>query len=254
MSKFCQNCGKTLDDAVRFCDGCGAPQQVAEPQAPVATAEPKQGFDFKATFDKVVKEVKTFAIGFINRCKAEKKFLYTVIGIAAGVLVAIVLLALLIGGAQPESAIDNYIAASFKGSTSAVKKMVPKEYWEYYEDNYDEDLNDFLDDYKDNIEDTIDELKDEYGKNFKVTYKVRDKEKLSNKELKKIAEALADKYDLDEGKITAGYEIEIKMTIKGSEDDDTNKTTMTVIKYKGAWYLINAYEYGDDYRASFYFG
>ena len=29
MAKFCPSCGKSLDDAVQFCDGCGAPQNAA---------------------------------------------------------------------------------------------------------------------------------------------------------------------------------------------------------------------------------
>lgn len=250
MSKFCQNCGKALDDAVRFCDGCGAPQEATA--APATPAAPKQGFDFKATFDKVVTEVKTFAKGFVNRCKADKKFLYTVIGIAAGVLVAIVLLSLLIGGGGYKGAIDNYIAASFKGKSSAVKKMAPAEYWEYYEEKNGEDFDEYLENYEDNIEDTIDYLKDEYGDNFKVTYKVTKEKKLSGKKLEGIAEALADKYDIDEDKVSAGYELDVEMTIKGSEDDDENEVELTVIKYKGKWYLISWSKSGDNYRAYFY--
>ena len=34
MSKFCSNCGKALEDAARFCDGCGAAQAAQETAAP----------------------------------------------------------------------------------------------------------------------------------------------------------------------------------------------------------------------------
>lgn len=249
MSKFCQNCGKALDDAVRFCDGCGAPQQAEAPQA--APAAPKQDSDLKKTLNKAVTEVKTFANGFVNRCKADKKFLYTCLGVVAGVIVVIVLLSFLLGGGY-KSAIDNYIAASFKGKSSAVKKMAPAEYWDYYEEKYDTDFDEYLEDYEDNIEDTIDYLKDEYGDNFKVTYKIEKEKKLSDKKLEGIAEALADKYDIDEDKVTAGYELDVEMTIKGSEDDDENETELTVIKYKGSWYLISWSKSGDNYYAYFY--
>lgn len=30
MTKFCQNCGKTLEDNVQFCDGCGQSQEEAQ--------------------------------------------------------------------------------------------------------------------------------------------------------------------------------------------------------------------------------
>lgn len=43
MAKFCQSCGKQLEDNAQFCDGCGATQAAsgAAPQAaPVAKAAP----------------------------------------------------------------------------------------------------------------------------------------------------------------------------------------------------------------------
>ena len=38
MAKFCPSCGKSLDDAAPFCDGCGATQANAAPGAAPAAA------------------------------------------------------------------------------------------------------------------------------------------------------------------------------------------------------------------------
>lgn len=296
MSKFCQNCGKTLDDAMRFCDGCGAPQAAPQPapqqpvyqapqqpvyqapqqpvyqapqqpvyqapvqqpqyqpapKAPKAPKAPGKGFDF----NKVIDEVKTFANGLVNRCKADKKFMYQCIGIAAAALVVlIVLLALVFGGnGGMTKPIDNLIAITFKGKFEKIKDMAPAEYWEYMEEEYDLDIDDLIEEAEENADDMMDYYEDEYGDNIRVSYKVTDKKKLSDKKLEGIAEALADDYDLDEDKFTEAWELDVEMTIKGSEDDDEQENEMTVIKYKGKWYAITWYKSGDEYRASFMMG
>lgn len=41
---FCKNCGKQLDDTIRFCDGCGEPTADAQSQTP----PPQQGQQYTA--------------------------------------------------------------------------------------------------------------------------------------------------------------------------------------------------------------
>ena len=281
MSKFCNNCGKPLDDAMRFCDGCGAPQEAApqpvapqqpqyqppqaqqsvyyqppqavapqQPQYPVPQRQaPAKNSSFD--FNKLLGEVKTVCKGLINRCKVDKKFMYTCIGIAGGALLAIILLIVLLSGGGYTQPIDTLINVTFKGKVSQIKNLAPAEYWEYLEEEYDIEIDDIIDEAEDSFDDMMDYFEDEYGKNIRVTYKVVDKKKLSDKKIEGIAEALADKYDLDEDKFTDGYELEVEMTIKGSEDDDTDETEITVIKYKGKWYAITWSKSGSNYRADF---
>lgn len=274
MSKICQNCGNPLADEMRFCQNCGAPYQepVAppqpqfqqapqyqmppqyqpQPQQPAAPKAPKA--PKKANFDvtKIINSVKTFANGVVNRCKTDKKFMGICIGIAAGFLAVVVLLCVLLFSGGYTKPIDLYIDMTFEGKSSAIKKMAPADYWEWYEDEYDEDVNDIIEEYEEDVEDMLEYLEDEYGKNFRVTYKVTKKKALSDKKLEGIAEALADKYDLDEKKFTAGYDLELEVSIKGSEDDEEDEVDMSVIKYKGNWYLISWSKSGDEYYASFY--
>lgn len=254
MSKFCQNCGKELDEAMNFCDGCGAPQQAASQPAPVA-AEPEAP---KASFDlnKIIDEVKTFANGLVNRCKADKKFMYTCIGVAAAAVAVLVLLLCLVFGAGGgyTAPIDTLIDISFEGKVKKLKDLAPQEYWDWHEDTYNADIDDLIEEAEDNFDDMMEYYEEQYGDNIKVSYKVEEKKALSSRKLKGIAEALADKYDIDEDKVTAGYELEVEMTIKGSEDDDDDDSEMTVIKYKGKWYAISWYKSGSEYSASFLTG
>lgn len=48
MAKFCQSCGKSLDDNAQFCDGCGATVGAAAPNpaaAPGAAGSAQEVFD-----------------------------------------------------------------------------------------------------------------------------------------------------------------------------------------------------------------
>ena len=262
MSKFCQNCGKALGDADRFCDGCGAQQEEVTPvsqpeqQAPVATTEaPKTNIDVNKIVDKakeLLAKAKPLAEGVIERCKADKKYMYTCAGIAGGVLVVLVLLIVLLSsGGGYTKPIDTLIDVTFKGKVEKITDLAPEEYWEYLEEEYDVDIDDIIDEAEDNLDDTLDSLEDEYGDNIRVTYKVEKKKELSEKKVEGIVEALADEYDLDEDKFGTAYELDLEMTIKGSEDDDTDDSEITVIKYAGKWYMITWYKYDGEYRASF---
>ena len=150
--------------------------------------------------------------------------------------------------------IDNLIAITFKGKFEKIKDMAPAEYWEYMEDEYDLDIDEMIEEAEENADDMMDFYEEEYGDNIRVSYKITKKKELSDKKLEGIAEALADAYDLDEDKFTSAYELDVEMTIKGSEDDDEEENEMTVIKYAGKWYAITWYKSGDEYRASFMLG
>ena len=216
--------------------------------APVAApAKPQSSFDLNKVFD----QVKTFANGVVNRCKTDKKFLITCCGIAAAVVLVIILAIVLLGKPAYQKPIDTYISVMFKGKASKIKSLAPDAYWEYMEDEEDLDVDEFIEDYEDEWDDFIDEMEDEYGDNIRVTYKVEKVKDLSDKKVEKIAEALDEQYDIDEKSVKAAKRLDLEMTIKGSEDDDDNDAEFTVVKIGSKWYMINYYESGDEYRVYF---
>lgn len=265
MSKICPNCGKELGDAMNFCEACGAAQQAAPQEAaPQVTvpqpteAAPKASFDFNKIMETVkayAKEAKTFAISLINRCKADKVFMYKCLAIGGGALVALILLiALVSSGSGMTKPIDTLIDVTFKGKVAKIKDLAPAEYWDWYEDEYDADIDDVIDEAEDSFDDMMEYYEEQYGDNIRVTYKVDSKKELSKRKLEGIAEALADKYDLNEDKVTAGYELDVEMVVKGSEDEDDTDSEITVIKYNGKWYAVSWYKYNNEYSASFLTG
>lgn len=76
----------------------------------------------------------------------------------------------------------------------------------------------------------------EYGDNIKFKIEIEDKEKLSKRELEKLAEdtGYADK----DYKLEKGYELELKMTVSGKDKKDTDDGDITVVKIKGEGWKI----------------
>lgn len=145
-----------------------------------------------------------------------------------------------------------------------------KDYKKDFKDIYNKDLPDVLEDMYDDI---YDNLEDEYGKNPKISYKIKDKEKLdkdereavskayssfaklssgiidciealekctelTEKEVKKLVkqvEALEKK--LDKFKVSSGYILDVKLTVKGKDDKDSEDMEIVVIKVNGDWMI-----------------
>lgn len=80
---------------------------------------------------------------------------------------------------------------------------------------------DYYDDYVEYLEDTFDA---DLGKN-------------GEKKLCDICKSHID--GLEKAKVQDGYRVDLKLTIKGKDDDDTDKHTMTVLKVNGKWYIYS---------------
>ena len=169
MSKFCHNCGKSLNDSDRFCDGCGAAQEVIpasqtmETQAPVAATPKAPNFNVNKIVDKakellakakeLLLKAKPIAERVIDRCKNDKKYMYTCAGIAGGVLVVLVLLIVLLSsGSGYTKPIDTLIDATFKGKFEKITELAPEEYWEYLEEKYGVDIDDIIDEAEEGLD------------------------------------------------------------------------------------------------------
>jgi len=240
MSKYCQNCGAVMDDNAVFCSNCGAQSNVvvsngAAPAYAPATAASSFSID-----------------GLLGKLSGllDKKNRPILIGAVAVIIVLIIIISSA-SGAGWKSALNNYIDVTIHGKVEKIEKLAPKEYWDYREDETDRDLDDIKDDFEDNVDDLLDRLEDEYGKRIKVSYKVEDKKTLSKHKLEKIADALNDQYDIKESSVKKAIEVELEMTIKGSEDDDDDEVEFTFVKIGSKWYMISYYSNGDEYRVSF---
>ena len=268
MSKFCSSCGNPLEEGAAFCSGCGKPVAAEAPVEPVAPAAPAeaevaaQPAEAPAAkenpVNKVVDKVQDFSQkatvyvkDYIAKAKENPKMWIAPSAIAVGIIALLVVVIILLSGSKYTTALDTYIDVMFYGNGSKLEQLAPKEYWDYLEENNDMSLDDLKDQFEENVDDRLDMLEDQYGKNVKVTYKITDEDKLSDRKMKKIAEALEDTYDIDAKSVKEGYKVDAEMFIKGSEDDDEGESTFNIIKIGSRWYMISYYDTGDGYRVNF---
>ena len=267
MSKFCSSCGQSLEESAAFCPACGKPvaaETPVEPAAPVESEAPVQAEAPAAKenpvnkiFEKVqefAQKATVFSKDYIAKAKTNPKMWIAPGAIAVGIIALLVVVIILLSGSKYTSALDTYIDVMFYGKANKLEQLAPKEYWDYLEEENDMSLDDLKDQYEENWDDMLDMMEDQYGKNIKVTYKITDEDKISNRKMEKIAEALEDTYDIDANSVKEGYKVDAEMTIKGSDDDEEDEGTFNIIKIGGRWYMISYYEAGDEYRVNFNIG
>ena len=217
MSKLCKNCGSEMQDQEVVCASCGTENEVAAKPA----------------------------------AKPQKTKL---IGLAACALVLIVLLVALFGGGY-KKAFNNYVAVNYKGKANKIDDLAPKQYWKWLEEEKDFDLKEYKEEYKENWEDRQEALEKTYGKNIKVKLDVEDKETWKKDDVKAVAKALNEQYDIREGSVKKIIEIEGTMTIKGSEDEkEEDIEGLTFIKIGSKWYPVTILEVNDEYAVVFTVG
>ncbi len=261
MAKFCSKCGTELNDSSAFCPNCGtsvgapvAPAAPAAPAAPVSPAPEKPVREKKPRVAPVSaytadNQKPSDAIqGLIDKIKANPKCLILPGAIVAGVLVLALVLSLVFGGGYTD-ALDNYVDL-FMGKSSAIAKSAPDAYWDYMEEEEDTTLKELKETFEDEYDEQIEAMEEFFGKRVKLTYEVIEEDELSARKLKKIAESLADDYDMDV-KVSEGYMIEVELLLKGSEEELEQTQEFTVLKIDGKWYLVNMYEYDGEYSVNF---
>lgn len=145
-----------------------------------------------------------------------------------------------------EVALRTLMDAMYKGKAAKAADLAPADFWEYM----DLDENDVEEQLEERWEYMEERFKDEYGKDYKFTYKIKKATKVKSDKLTEIQEAIEERYEFSP-KVKAAYKLEIKATIKGSEDSDESEFTYTAIQIDGKWYIVNVYESGDSLRVSF---
>ena len=210
MSKFCESCGAEINDDATVCPNCGATVTGAKEQV-------------QAQAETVVNEtVKTETASTEKKGDVKKM---AIIGgsIAAVVVVIIALLASIIGG-RYKSPIKKY----FKG----LNKCDADTYVAAYPDFLKMETKDkTLTDRKKNLEKT-------YGDNVKYKYNILKKTKIEKKDLEKVKDAIKDKYK-ESVKVTKGFKVKVKQTVKGKKDYDYATDSVFVYKIDGKWYILD---------------
>ncbi len=253
MAKFCDKCGAQLEDGAAFCTSCGATLGQQAQQA--APAQGSVMSNVSQGISQGVQGVQNFAAdiprdfnGFKQGVQQKnKKVIGVLIAAVVLVILIIVLLVSLIGGGGYKSPLDNLTKGFNKNDAKLITKaMMPGSVLSAYEDEEDPDW----DDADDAIEASKSLIEAKYGDDVEISYEIKDKNEISESKLKKKYKSLAKRYaDAADGKTsdfypTEGYELEVELTIKGDDDEDSNDTTVVVGKVDGDWIFLDDGEFG----------
>ena len=85
---------------------------------------------------------------------------------------------------------------------------------------------------------TLEDAKEEYGENIVMSYIIVDKESIDKEELEEIVGEIKDSFDEDV-EITEGYEVNVKITTKGDDKEDSEEDSFKVYNIDGDWYILN---------------
>lgn len=251
MAKFCTTCGATLDDSATFCTNCGTPQQPSAAPAAVgagATPAANAAAGVKNAFNSVKENVNPKEIidsmtidNIKNITKNPNKNTIIGLSVCGGVLIiVIIILCALLFGKPYKKALNKYFDAM---EDCNGKKYVAVTMADFMKEEAEDDLPDDYDSleeyWKDELEETKEYWEDdkELGDNLKYSYKIKKVKKIKDSKLKDAQKYWKKTYDLDSDdvKVTKGYEVKCKVTIKGKDDDESDTDTYYVLKVNGDW-------------------
>ncbi len=229
---FCGNCGAQNPDDARVCAMCGTPLETLETEAPAADAP--EFSTFPETVQTAAAKKRNTAIG---------------IGVVAAIaLVVIIAIAAVVLTGKPAyvKTVEKYFSAVVKEDAKKLVSVLPPEYVEEnLEDSFD-DRQEMLEIMEENLADVVDGMEDQFGEKIKVKCKVRKDKELGTREVKNLKETYESYYDLDLD-IKEARELKVRVTMSGTEDEDSANMEIIVMKIGGKWYLdvrnISAYAY-----------
>lgn len=215
MSKFCGVCGTQAEDSANVCGNCG---NAFNDQAENTKTAPIPGAD--AVKDKI-KSLKTDGL--------MKK---GIIAIAA-VVVGIIIISSISSSAGYKGTVKKVINAFEKND---VEKLCSYASGLNY---YDEDeIDEYEENFEDRISDRLDDYEDEVGDNIKIKYEITKVKDIEDRKKEKFLEEFED-FDGYPKKIGDIKEIQMKLTVKGSDDEETYKVKdFYVIKENGKWKVL----------------
>lgn len=215
--KFCMECGNQMEDSENICPKCGKSQDQTPNQTNTDVADPTAP-----------------AAEVLNTSSKTKPILIAAAAVA--VMVVLLILKALFGGSYMDP-IDDLCKGMETGKGKYLYKCSPKFLIEEeYEDMKKSEIIEELDEF---AEDMLKSLEKTFGDDIKVKCKVKKKEKIDSDDIDELEDDLKDKYD-KRIKISKGYELKVKFTIKGDDRDSSNTQTLKVYKVDGNWCFIDS--------------
>ena len=257
MSKKCAICGTELDETAAVCPKCGT-RNFAETVAPQSIpAEPAET---------VVADVPEVPVTPPAPRKKIRKSLPWILGGAAAVILAVVMILTSAWGNTPEPAPDTiptdppivptsvlykYLAL-MNGNVDQLESIAPKQYWEYRAQAEKMTVAEVLAQDKDILATVLKQKRQEYG-NYQATAEILSESPLSEQTMAKIIQELS-RYGIAESSVSAARSMRIKGSLitENNTAAELNSQLLHAIQIDGIWYLTTCYQFGDDFIVSFF--
>lgn len=210
MSKFCGNCGATLDDAAVVCGYCGAP---------LNNNAPGQNSTInKAGVASVVNELKG------------NKIVKIAVPVVAALVVLIIVISIIVSNTGYKGAVKSFMKAYKDQDIDTMISMSS----DIATDAQDDDTIDYLTEMAENHYEHVD---DKCG-DTKIKYEITNVKELSKSKLGDYKD-IFDELDLDSSEVEEGKKITLLITYDGDKRTKTHKATMVMFKENGEWKFYN---------------
>lgn len=175
----------------------------------------------------------------INKLHLDRKKLLA-IGIAI-LCVALVVTIVILGFPHKTAPINHFCKAMQKGSIEEFERCMPTEAWAYAEQQYDPEGTKKVtlhDEMTLLVLQTNAALDERFGKKLKVSFHVTEMRVYDNESLRKLAQTLNDKFNLNPEEITEACEFVVDTVTKGGKGKQTQEGDLYIVyKYHEQWYL-----------------
>lgn len=216
MSKFCGNCGATLDDAAVVCGYCGAP----------LAATPNNNKPNKinsAGFTSVLKEI------------TSNKIFKIAVPAVIGIVVIIITISIISSFTGYKGAIKDFVKAYEDMDVDTMIEMSSDLATKGQDDDAVEDLEEKLNDHFDHID-------EELKTTPEIDYEILTDDKLKDSQLNKYKD-MFDDLDLSSSDINQARKVKIRFTYKYDERTKTRTSTFIMFKEGGDWKFYNVDQY-----------
>lgn len=205
---FCGKCGAKNENNAKFCTECGAILN---------------GVNMQEDLSSVTTDLND---------KNRKVGMIAVFIIA---LVGVVMIWLLFGGRSYKAAIEQYFDATFEADAEAIMDLLPEELMDYILEEEGYELDECMDEMNEELQEALDSLDNYLGENWHASYEILNVEDMSSSDLEDLREAYEDE-NIDM-KVSAAKTVEVEITVKAEDSENSNTMDLTLIKVGRSWYL-----------------
>ena len=147
-----------------------------------------------------------------------------------------------VGGRSYEKVVDKLVTSAFNGDIRTMMDLIPSKMIDQELANEGisrDELNDQIDEQSEMMKNQMKSVEAYVGANWKVTHEILSAADVTGEELEEVKSD----YAAANVKVSEAKHLEVKLTLKGDKDQDSNNINIMVIKVGNSWYLdVNSFD------------